>query len=229
MAEKVEEIQETSAVALRTPQPRSLQIRLLCGLILFISTGYCAPRRNKGNKVLPHEQQAGLYPELAALGFFKGCSPTLQSTVARIVALSPSVAVAREELVRQGIRLDKKAVRRIAEQLGTQMLALRQPSMQGNGNFGVMGVGLVEGLVGRIDLGFDILPLGSQGRQLLALVLPLWANDCGTDGSWTNAPTVITSRSNAHWRSVAESVRLRAKRCSATETVLTIRSSNSTC
>ena len=31
-----------------------------------------------------------------------------------------------KELARQGIRLDKKAVRRIAEQLGTQMLALRQ-------------------------------------------------------------------------------------------------------
>jgi hypothetical protein len=42
------------------------------------------------------------------------------------VALSPSIAVARKELARQGIHLDKKAVRRIAEQLGTQMLALRQ-------------------------------------------------------------------------------------------------------
>ena len=46
--------------------------------------------------------------------------------MARIVALSPSIAVAQKELVRQGMRLDKKAVRRIAEQLGTQMLALRQ-------------------------------------------------------------------------------------------------------
>ena len=46
--------------------------------------------------------------------------------MARIVALSPSIAVAQKELARQGIRLDKKAVRRIAEQLGTQMLALRQ-------------------------------------------------------------------------------------------------------
>jgi len=61
-----------------------------------------------------------------ALGFFKGCSPALQSTVARIVALSPSIAVAQKELARQGMCLDKKAVRRIAEQLGTQMLALRQ-------------------------------------------------------------------------------------------------------
>jgi hypothetical protein len=50
----------------------------------------------------------------------------LQYTVACIVALSPSIAVAHKELARQGIRLDKKAVRRIAEQLGRQMLALRQ-------------------------------------------------------------------------------------------------------
>jgi hypothetical protein len=43
-----------------------------------------------------------------------------------MVALSPSIAVARKELARQGIRLNQKAVRRIAEQLGMQMLALRQ-------------------------------------------------------------------------------------------------------
>jgi len=126
MTEKVEEIQQASVIVLRAPQQRSLQLRLLCGLILFVSTAYCAPRRNKGNKAQPHAQQAGLYPELAALGFFKGCSPALQSTAARIVALSPSIAVAQKELARQGMRLDKKAVRRIAEQLGTQMLALRQ-------------------------------------------------------------------------------------------------------
>ena len=126
VAEKVEPMRQASAVALRAPQPRSLQLRLLCGLVLFVSTAYCAPRRNKRDQAQPHQQQAGLYPELAALGFFKGCSPALQSTVARIVALSPSIAVAQKELARQGIRLDKKAVRRIAEQLGRQMLAWRQ-------------------------------------------------------------------------------------------------------
>jgi len=126
MAERVEEIRQEAAVALRAPQPRPLQVRLLCGLVLFISTLYCAPRRSQQAASPGYERQAGLYPELAALGFIKGCSPALQSTVARIVALSPSIAVARKELARQGIRLDKKAVRRIAEQLGTQMLAWRQ-------------------------------------------------------------------------------------------------------
>ena len=88
MAEKTERIRQEAAVALRAPQPRPLQVRLLCGLVLFVGTGYCAPRRGKQKTAQPHEQQAGLYPELAALGFFKGCSPALQSTVARIVALS---------------------------------------------------------------------------------------------------------------------------------------------
>lgn len=126
VAAKAEAIRQASAVALRAPQARPLQLRLLCGLVLFVSTAYCAPRRKQPHLAPPPEQQAGLYPELAALGFFKGCSPALQSTVARIVALSPSIAVAHKELAREGIRLDKKAVRRIAEQLGTQMLAIRQ-------------------------------------------------------------------------------------------------------
>ena len=126
LAEQTERIRGEAAVALRAPQLRPLRVRLLCGLVLFLSTWYCAPRRGKQGTSQPQEQQAGLYPELAALGFGKGCSPALQYTVARIVALSPSIAVARKELARQGICLDKKAVRRIAEQLGTQMLALRQ-------------------------------------------------------------------------------------------------------
>ena len=126
MAEQSERIRREAVGALRAPQPRRLQVRLLCGLVLFLSTSYCAPRRGQRSTSQGQEQQAGLYPELAALGFGKGCSPALQYTVARIVALSPSIAVAHRELARQGIRLDKKAVRRIAEQLGAQMLALRQ-------------------------------------------------------------------------------------------------------
>jgi len=63
---------------------------------------------------------------LAALGFGKGCSPALQYTVARIVALSPSIGVARQELARQGIKLANKSVRRIADQLGAEILAWRQ-------------------------------------------------------------------------------------------------------
>jgi hypothetical protein len=50
----------------------------------------------------------------------------LQYKVARIIAQSPSIDVARKELRREGIVLDKKAVRRIAEQWGHQLLELRR-------------------------------------------------------------------------------------------------------
>ena len=85
MSEHVEEIRQEAAVGLRGPQPRPLQIRLLCGLVLFIGTLYCALRRGRQDVPPGHERQAGLYLELAALGFGKGCSPALQYIVARIV------------------------------------------------------------------------------------------------------------------------------------------------
>ncbi len=124
MDEQVERIRGNSAIPLRAPELRTLKIRLLCGLVLWIATCYCAPRRGKNTETT--EQLAGLYPELAALGFGKGCSPALQYKVARIVALSPSIDVAWKELRREGLVLDKKTVRRIAEQLGHQLLELRR-------------------------------------------------------------------------------------------------------
>ena len=124
MEENVQQVRQNAAIPLRASQPRTLQVRLLCGLVLWVTTAYCAPRRTKATD--PSEQLAGLYPELAALGFGKGCSPALQYKVARIVALSPSIEVAHKELRREGIVLDKKTVRRIAEQLGHQLLELRR-------------------------------------------------------------------------------------------------------
>jgi hypothetical protein len=124
MQEHVEQLRQNAAIPLRAPQNRPLKVRLLCGLILWISTAYCAPRPTKGDD--RSEQVAGLYPELAAFAFGKGCSPALQYRVARIVALSPSIDVARKELQREGLVLDKKTVRRIAEQLGAQLLELRR-------------------------------------------------------------------------------------------------------
>ncbi len=122
--EHVHRVQQQSVAPLKAPEPRPLQVRLLCGLMLFVTTWYCAPAARKKKEC--EEEQAGLYPELAALGFGKGCSPALQYKVARIVALSPSIEVARKELAREGVVLDKKAVRRIAEQLGLQLLELRR-------------------------------------------------------------------------------------------------------
>ena len=124
MDEHVEKIRQNAAIPLRAPQPRTIKLRLLCGLLVWVTTAYCAPRRGKA--VDSTEQLVGLYPELAALGIGKGCSPALQYKVARLVALSPSIDAARKELRREGIVLDKKTVRRIAEQLGPQLLELRR-------------------------------------------------------------------------------------------------------
>jgi hypothetical protein len=121
----VEGIRNNAAVALKSPEPRPLQVRLVCGLVLWITTLYCAPRKRPTDKEKT-ERVMGLYPELAAFGFGKGCSPALQYKVARLVALSPSFEIARQELRREGIELDKKTVRRIAEQLGCQLLELRR-------------------------------------------------------------------------------------------------------
>ena len=124
MEQCIGQVRRNAAIPLRAAQPRTLQVRLLCGLVLWLTTAYCAPRRTPTDG--GSEQLTGLYPELAAFGFGKGCSPALQYKVARIVALSPSIEVARQELRREGIVLDKKTVRRMAEQLGQQLLELRR-------------------------------------------------------------------------------------------------------
>ena len=76
MDQHVQQVRQNAAIPLRASQSRTLQVRLLCGLVLWVTTAYCAPRRTKATD--PSEQLAGLYPESAALGFGKGCSPALQ-------------------------------------------------------------------------------------------------------------------------------------------------------
>lgn len=97
-------------------------VRLLGGLALTVTTLYCAPRRQGGPKRAA--TGSGLYPELAAYRISEGNSPNVQSEVGRLVGRMP-IAAAREELDRRGLKLDEKAVRRIAHEFGTQMLAAR--------------------------------------------------------------------------------------------------------
>jgi len=59
-------------------------------------------------------------------GSGKVVGAALQYKVARLVALRASIEAARKELRREGIVLDKKTVRRIAEQLGYELLELRR-------------------------------------------------------------------------------------------------------
>ena len=85
-------------------------------------TLYCSPRGRSGKG--RGREGTGLYPELAAYRISEGNSPNVQAEVGRYVALLP-IEQARAELARHGLELDEKAVRRIAHELGAQMLASR--------------------------------------------------------------------------------------------------------
>ncbi|HMB08840.1 MAG TPA: hypothetical protein VKP69_34575 [Isosphaeraceae bacterium] len=100
-----------------------MKLRLLGGLILWITTAYCAPKARTANR--RSQDGAGHYPELAALGIRKGATPALQAQVGRLTALLPSIELARDELRQQGPTLDEKAVHRMARQLGAEVLTAR--------------------------------------------------------------------------------------------------------
>jgi hypothetical protein len=97
-------------------------VRLLGGLAVTVMTLYCSPRGRNGKGRGP--EGSGLYPELAAYRISEGCSPNVQAEVGRLVGLLP-IEQARAELTRRGLEKDEKAVRRIAGELGAQMLATR--------------------------------------------------------------------------------------------------------
>jgi hypothetical protein len=97
-------------------------IRLLGGLSITVMTLYCSPRGRTGKG--RGREGSGLYPELAAYRISEGCSPNAQSEVGRLVGLLP-IEQSRAELARQGLELDEKAIRRIAGELGAQILATR--------------------------------------------------------------------------------------------------------
>lgn len=99
---------------------RTIRVRLLSGLVMWVASLYCAPLRKSEDKV------SGLYVELAQFGFGKGVTPGLQSRVARQAALCPSLELARQELLRAGVKLDVKTVRRITYQCGEGLLQLRK-------------------------------------------------------------------------------------------------------
>jgi hypothetical protein len=97
-------------------------VRLLGGLAITVMTLYCSPRGRTGKG--RGSEGSGLYPELAAYRISEGSSPNVQSEVGRLVGLLP-IEQARTELARRGMEQDEKAVRRIAGELGAQMLTTR--------------------------------------------------------------------------------------------------------
>ena len=112
-----------AAGPLRAPERRPLKLRLLGGLLLYVTTLYCGPRERTGQE--RGGEGAGLYPELGMFGFSKGVSPALVSTVARLSALMPSFEHTHREMSRRGVELKPKTVRRISERLGKEFLETR--------------------------------------------------------------------------------------------------------
>jgi len=108
---------------LASGRERTIRVRLLGGLVMWVASLYCAPGKNRRSG---KENRSGVYVELAQFGCGKGVTPGLQSRVARQAALCPSLELARRELERGGLPLDVKAVRRIAYQCGEGLLLLRK-------------------------------------------------------------------------------------------------------
>lgn len=104
---------------------RSVRVRLLGGLVIWVCSIYCQAKRRSGNKE-QEEKRPGVYLGAAQLGIGSGVSPGLLSHVSRQVALCPSIDFAHEELTRRGIEIDIKAVRRIAYQCGEKQLRYRR-------------------------------------------------------------------------------------------------------
>lgn len=101
-------------------------MRLLGGLVLWVTTLYCAPKLRRTNNKGRGPEGGGLYPELAALGIQEGKSPALIREVARQVALLPSYKIAQGELARRGLELDIKEVYSIATYAGEAALTYRR-------------------------------------------------------------------------------------------------------
>jgi hypothetical protein len=113
---------------LRGAEKRSRCIRLLGGLVLWVSTLYCAPKPIPGKR--QREHGGGLFPELAVFGFHQGHSSALTSLLARHATLMPSFELARKELARSGLLLNIKVIHRTTAGLGQQMLIARRAELE---------------------------------------------------------------------------------------------------
>ncbi len=145
-----------AAVKLRSGEVRPLLVRLLGGLVLYVTTLYCSPAARTGKK--RGREGAGLYPELGVLGIQEGKSPALVREVGRLTALLPSYEIANQELAERGLDLNIKEVHGIGQHAGQAALVYRRRELElyreaklpaGNGRgkrFGVM----IDG--GRIKL-----------------------------------------------------------------------------
>lgn len=126
----LDEVCEQTRVGYEYPlergRPRQIRVQMLGGMIVWITSAFCAARRLAGFST---ESRPGAYIELLQYGFAKGCTAAVESKVARQAALCPSLEFAQQELERDGLPLDVKTVRRIARQCGEGLLRQRRREM----------------------------------------------------------------------------------------------------
>lgn len=120
-------------VPLRDHGARTVEIRLLGGSRLALSTPYHAPdhgqkpgRRRKTRGA----SGAGAYPALDYLGIVERATPALASEVARQSAALASFREAQQGLAARGIDLDVKTVRRLSEFCGERALRCRDARVE---------------------------------------------------------------------------------------------------
>lgn len=101
-------------------------MRLLGGLLLWVTTLYCAPATRKKSVKGRGREGSGVYPEFGVLGIQEGNSPALVREVGRQVALLPSYAICREELARRGLDLNIKEVYGIGKYAAAAALTYRR-------------------------------------------------------------------------------------------------------
>lgn len=127
-SEACEQGRQDAVVPLSQGRPRQVHVRMLGGLSMWVTSPFCTPLKSWLSRT--KEKAPGMYVELAQFGFGKGCTPGLQSLVARQAALCPSLQFAQQELRRIGVEMDLKAVRRITNQCGVDLLRLRMTELQ---------------------------------------------------------------------------------------------------
>jgi hypothetical protein len=118
-----EKTRQEYSVPLSKGRERRTSIQLLGGVMMWITSLYCEPRRRWGRDT--GEVVSGMHIEQVQFGIAKKVSPGLETVVSRQSALCPSFELARDELGRRGLALNLKAVRRISQQCGEKLLKLR--------------------------------------------------------------------------------------------------------
>lgn len=113
---------------LRSGERRPLRLRLLGGLVLWVTTLYCSPALRTGKK--RGREGSGLYPELGILGFQEGKSPALVREVGRLAALLPSYEAAQQELAERGLKLNIKEVHGIGQYAAQAALTFRKRELE---------------------------------------------------------------------------------------------------